>query len=64
MIWMKGLTAPGVSLQMIPSWAGVLNCWKGLQRDLDSVEWWAEANCMSFNEDKCQMLHLGHKNLT
>ena len=26
MIWMKGLSAPSVSLQMTPSWAGVSIC--------------------------------------
>jgi len=26
MIWMRGLSAPSVSLQMTPSWAGVLIC--------------------------------------
>ncbi|GAB0185344.1 hypothetical protein GRJ2_000999700 [Grus japonensis] len=63
MIWTRGSSAPSLSLQVTPSWVGVLICWRVGRLYRGIWTGWINGprgHCMRFNKAKCWVLHLGH----
>lgn len=60
-IWMRELSTPSVSLN-IECVGGVIvpEGSKALQKNMERLVWWLEANSKTFNKTKWQILHLGY----
>lgn len=61
----RGLSTLSVSLQVIPSWVGVLICVGAgslCKRDLGRLDWWTAFNCIALNKGKWWVEHLARNN--